>query len=124
MTTATVLSFPEHDDRVKCLRAELVDVICEPAYEALSRSRADRIRERAALLVERGHAVVAEALVADEIKLAALGVEIAQHLVDCAFCSEPGNYWSGRCIEVVRLEQRERNLLTLVANAGGLRCGR
>lgn len=121
MTTATVLSFPQHDDRVKCLRAELVDVICEPAYEALSRSRADRIRERAALLVERGHAVVAEALVADEIKLAALGVEITRHLADCEVCAVPGNYWSGRCLTVAQLERRERNLQTLVDSAGGLR---
>lgn len=104
---------------VVCIRRELVDAICEPAYAALPKRRADQIRARVAVLVARGHAASAEALVADEITLSSLHLEISRHIGSCWTCAVPLAS-TVECYERAWLETRERRLLDLVANAGGL----
>lgn len=106
------------DEVVKVARRHMLDAIMRPADEALPTGQARRIRERAERLVERGYAVAAEALVQDEVTLAALEEEIKRHVAECAACvALPGL----ACLEYGRLDSRANRLLTLVANAGGLR---
>lgn len=111
-------SLMDRDVLVKAAQRHMVDAIMRPADEALPTGQARRIREHAERLVERGYAVAAEALVQDEVMLAALEEEIKRHVAECATCvALPGL----SCIEYGRLDSRANRLLALVANAGGLR---
>lgn len=111
-------SLVDRDALVKIGQRHMLDAIMRPADEALPTGQARRIRERAERLVERGYAVAAEALVQDEVTLAALEEEIKRHVAECSACvALPGL----ACIEYGRLDSRANRLLALVANAGGLR---
>lgn len=105
---------------VETLAEQITELIARPAIEALGERRGGRVRERVAVLVKAGNLEAARALVSDEITLASLSVEISRHIGSCWTCAVPMAS-SVECHERARMESRERRLLDLVANAGGLR---
>lgn len=108
----------DRDTLVKAAQRHMIDAIMTPAYKALSQDEAGRVRVRVNRLVEAGQAVAADALVQDTVRLDALEREIRRHIAECATCvALPGL----SCIELGRLDSRANRLLTLVANAGGMR---
>lgn len=120
ITTPSVAPTVASEVLVENLTEQIAHLIARPAVEALGERRGGRVRERVAVLVQAGNLEAARAMVSDEITLASLSVEISRHIGSCWTCAVPMAS-SVECHERARMESRERRLLDLVANAGGLR---
>lgn len=120
ITTPSVAPTVASEVLVENLTEQIAHLIARPAVEALGERRGGRLRERVAVLVKAGNLEAARALVADEIALSSLSIEISWHIGSCWMCAVPMAY-AIACHERARMEERERRLLNLVANAGGLR---
>lgn len=100
---------------VNTLAQQFVNVVMQPAVEALSATQCRRIRAAVERHVAAGRLDTARALVSDEIMAACLSREIGRHLFDCPMCSDD----ELRCYVLADMERREENVLRLISQEGG-----
>lgn len=94
-----------------------VDLICQPAADALSATRLAHVRAVVARLVQAGRLVAARNLVAAEIEVCAVAAEATRHMHDgsCRLCPD---LWQ-HCDTLEALEAREDSLHHQIAQWGG-----
>lgn len=94
-----------------------IDLICQPATDALSATRLADVRTRVGRLVQAGRLVAARNLVAAEIEVCAVAAEATRHMHDgsCRLCPD---LWQ-HCDALEALEAREDSLHRQIAALGG-----
>lgn len=98
------------------LTDQIVATIMAPAVAALSAISVQRIRPVVERHVAAGRLGVARALVADEVAVGCLSLEITRHLSDdCDVCPDG---WRN-CLDLARMEAREARLFDQIERAGG-----
>lgn len=101
---------------VNTLTQQFVNVVMQPAVEALAESTVKRVRKAVERHVAAGRLDTARALVSDEIMAACLSREIGRHLSDdCDVCPDG---WRN-CLDLARMEAREARLFDQIERAGG-----
>jgi hypothetical protein len=101
---------------VNTLTQQFVNVVMQPAVEALAESTVKRVRKAIERHVNAGRLDTARALVSDEIMAACLSREIGRHIFDCPICADEDGL---RCYVLSDMERREENVLRLISQEGG-----
>ncbi len=117
-TTNVVVLAPVPATLLTALLDYHVDLICQPAIEALSATRLAQVRRIVGRHVQAGRLDLARELVAAEIEVMAVSAEATRHMhqSDCRYCPD---FWK-LCPELDRLEGREETLHGQIARLGGM----
>lgn len=116
-TTNVVVLAPVPATLLTALLDYHVDLICQPAIEALSATRLAQVRVIVGRHVAAGNLNKARELVAAEIEVASVSAEATRHMhrSDCRWCPD---FWA-LCPTLDRLEGREDDLHHQIARLGG-----
>lgn len=117
MSTVTVHRITPAPSLVNTLAQQFVNVVMQPAVEALADSAVKRVRAAVERNVNAGRLDTARALVSDEIMAACLSREIGRHLFDCPICQDGDGL---RCYVLSDMERRETAVMHLIARNGGI----
>lgn len=117
-TTNVVVLAPVPATLLTALLDYHVDLICQPAIEALSATRLAQVRVIVGRHVQAGRLDLARELVAAEIEVSSVSAEATRHMhqSDCRYCPD---FWK-LCPNLDRLERRENDLHYQIARLGGV----